>query len=51
MVHNSLTETDTLARTCTIKHYGFVIYTLRIKLVRLSKPMKVTDNRKDSSSL
>ncbi len=29
---------------CTIKH-GFLIYGFRSKLVCLSKPMKMTDNR------
>jgi hypothetical protein len=30
----------------TIKHYGFVMYILRNKLVCLSKQMKVTDSKK-----
>jgi hypothetical protein len=36
---------------CTILHYGFVIYWFRSKLVCLSKPVKVTDNRKGTSLL
>ncbi len=37
---------------CTMKHYESAMYgkmdTLRSKLVRLSKPLQVTDDKKDS---
>ncbi len=36
---------------CTIKHYGFIMYSFHSKLECLSKPVNVTDNIKNSSLL
>jgi len=38
-------------RRCTIKHDRFVLYKFHTKLVCLSKPVNVTDNRKGTSLL
>ncbi len=37
-------------RACTIKHYRFLTYCFRSKLVRLSKPMRVTDNNNNNNT-
>jgi hypothetical protein len=39
------------ARACTIKHYRLVMYRLDSKIVCFSELVKVTDKRKDTSSL
>jgi hypothetical protein len=42
-------QTVSLGQALIIKHYRFVMYGLRSKLVCLPYPIKVTDNNKNTS--